>query len=105
MKTYIDHNQTINCGDLWIPKDLQNSDYLNFLEEIEEEKAKLVPKVVTWDEIRKKRNILLSESDWTTVPDSTPKPSKEAWMIYRQNLRDITNKFKNPQDVVWPDKP
>lgn len=105
MKIYIDHNQTINFEDLWIPKDLQNSDYLNFLEEVKEKKAKLVPKVVTWDEIRIKRNTLLSQSDWTTIPDATPKPSKEAWMIYRQNLRDITNKFENPQNVVWPETP
>ena len=105
MKTYIDHNDTINYENIWIPKDPSNIHYLNFLEEVKEKKAKLILKVVTWDEIRQKRNILLKDSDWTTIPDSNPKPSKEDWLKYRQSLRDITTTFKNPQDVVWPSNP
>ena len=34
MKTYIDHNDTINYENIWIPKDPSNIHYLNFLEEV-----------------------------------------------------------------------
>ncbi len=59
----------------------------------------------TWEEIRVKRDVLLKDSDWAAFPDANPKPSKEAWLTYRQTLRDIPNKFSKPEEVVWPQKP
>jgi hypothetical protein len=59
----------------------------------------------TWDSVRAKRNALLKESDWAIIPDATPKPSKEAWLNYRQALRDLPQTFSSPEEVVWPDKP
>lgn len=63
-------------------------------------------KVISWEDIRRKRNSLLSESDWTQIPD-TPldDDTREAWRLYRQELRDITMKFKLPEKVVWPVAP
>jgi hypothetical protein len=58
----------------------------------------------TWDTIKKYRNKLLSESDWTDLPNS-PVNNKPAWIRYRQTLRDITIHFKTPSEVVWPTKP
>ena len=52
---------------------------------------------------RAHRNKLLSESDWTMVPDSPV--NKIAWAEYRQALRDITDQEGFPQDVVWPVAP
>lgn len=63
------------------------------------------PREITWDEIKKIRNGKLSETDWIMLGDANPKPSKEAWLIYRQALRDITNTFSDPNSVVWPEKP
>lgn len=53
------------------------------------------------DSIRKIRNMLLAESDWTQMPDSPlSEENKQAWATYRQALRDMD--LANP---VWPQKP
>ncbi len=60
----------------------------------------------TWDSIKLRRNALLLESDWTQVPDSPLTAEvKEDWALYRQALRDLTDDFASPDDVVFPDKP
>lgn len=59
-----------------------------------------------WAGIREQRNRLLSASDWTQMADSPlSTDQKEDWLQYRQHLRDITENFDAPSDVVWPDKP
>ena len=58
-----------------------------------------------WKQIRSQRDVLLKDSDWAAFPDATPKPSKEAWLTYRQALRDIPSTFKTPEEVVWPKVP
>ena len=50
------------------------------------------------------RNQLLEKSDWTQLPD-VPIATKEAWAVYRQALRDITEQPGYPLDVVWPEPP
>lgn len=62
------------------------------------------PEPITWDTIRAQRNGLLFESDWVGLSDSNP-PNKQAWLDYRQALRDIPQNFTNPEDVIWPTKP
>ena len=107
MKTYIDHGHRINYGNLWIPKNTANRFYLAFLEEQEKGEAVLVPYVPpppTWEIIKGQRNSYLQESDWTDLPN-TPLSNKQAWLNYRQALRDIPQNFANPEDVVWPTKP
>lgn len=56
------------------------------------------------DNLRRERNKLLVESDWTQLPD-IPESTKNAWQTYRQGLRDITETYSSLDDVVWPDKP
>ena len=58
-----------------------------------------------WETIKNMRNELLAKSDWTAIPDANPKPSKEAWLTYRQALRDLPQNFSEPSEVVWPTKP
>lgn len=53
--------------------------------------------------IRKKRDQLLLESDWTQIADSPV--NKAAWAEYRQALRDISLQETFPLTVVWPSKP
>jgi predicted DNA-binding transcriptional regulator YafY len=57
------------------------------------------------EEVRNKRNALLTESDWTQVADA-PVDAK-TWATYRQALRDITThaNFPNLEDTDWPVKP
>jgi hypothetical protein len=108
MKTYIDHKETVVFENNWIPKDPNNTDYARFLQELKEGKAELVPYVPpapTWEQIRAQRDALLKDSDWSVAGDANPKPSKEAWLTYRQALRDIPTTFKTPEEVVWPKLP
>ena len=55
-------------------------------------------------ELRSQRNSLLSETDYMGNSDVTM-PTK--WKTYRQELRDITKKFKsmNDKDFKFPEKP
>lgn len=58
------------------------------------------------EEVIIKRNILLSESDWTILPDAPfTKVQKDEWKIYRQALRDITEQEGFPENVVFPEAP
>lgn len=54
--------------------------------------------------VRKTRDDLLVQSDWTQLPD-VPLADKAAWQTYRQALRDITSQPGYPFDVVWPTPP
>lgn len=57
-------------------------------------------------EIRKQRNQLLSESDWTHMSDSPLSESdKTAWAAYRQSLRDLPSAAGFPFTMSWPEKP
>ncbi len=66
--------------------------------------------------LRQYRALLLSESDWTVMPDSPLSDSKKTeWKTYRQGLRDITKTAKPKLDasgygldlssVTFPTKP
>lgn len=55
---------------------------------------------------RATRQQLLAASDWTTLADVPLSPLKKAaWAAYRQSLRDMTETFSTPDEVVWPEKP
>lgn len=58
----------------------------------------------TWSRIRDMRNEQLKSTDWVVLPDVTV-ANKNAWLLYRQQLRDITNSFPSPESVVWPTPP
>lgn len=51
----------------------------------------------------KQRNKLLQDSDWTMLPD-TP-TDKDAWAVYRQHLRDITQQQGFPIKIDWGTAP
>lgn len=56
--------------------------------------------------IRKVRNRKLTECDWTVSPDSPLSPEMQAkWRNYRQELRDITDKYSTLGSVIWPQEP
>ena len=56
-----------------------------------------------WQELRKNRNFLLLNSDWTQVSDA--KVDVEAWATYRQTLRDLPDNTDDPNKPTWPTKP
>lgn len=53
---------------------------------------------------RERRTTELKESDWTQLPD-VPLETTDAWSLYRQALRDITEQPGYPSTIVWPQKP
>ncbi len=57
-------------------------------------------------ELRSKRNIRLDECDKYMVSDfPLSEEQRQAWVIYRQVLRDLPNQEGFPTEVVWPEKP
>ena len=61
-----------------------------------------------WQGARFERNTLLTESDWTQMPDSPLSSSKKTeWATYRQALRDLpsTSSAATYEDIVWPTQP
>lgn len=59
--------------------------------------------IITWEQIRSRRNNLLALSDYTQMADWPG--DKEAWATYRQELRDLPQTYTNAADVIWPAKP
>jgi len=57
-----------------------------------------------WAEIRQHRNELLKECDWTVLPDSPVGDTINDWIIYRQELRNVTSQ-SNPFNIIWPTQP
>ena len=55
------------------------------------------------ENIRRSRNQMLSETDWTQLEDSPV--NKAVWATYRQALRDISAQEGFPWNVQWPEKP
>jgi hypothetical protein len=53
--------------------------------------------------MRGERNRLLSECDWTQLPDSNV--DKTAWAEYRQALRDAPDSWVPATVWIAPDKP
>lgn len=62
-----------------------------------------------WAQTRYKRDQLIAASDWTQMIDAPLTDSqKEAWKVYRQELRDLPDSFSTvevPGDVIWPTTP
>lgn len=60
----------------------------------------------TADEIRARRDKLLSDTDWTQTLDAPINAvTREAMRTYRQALRDVPQQDRFPTDVQWPELP
>ena len=56
--------------------------------------------------VRRDRDELLAECDWTQMPDSPLDDStKASWATYRTALRDVTEQSGFPTDITWPTAP
>jgi len=68
--------------------------------------AVVYPEVDEWAGIRSQRDYLLAQCDYVTLraySQGTAVP--ESWATYQQALRDITETYATPEEVVWPTKP
>ena len=59
--------------------------------------------IQSMEDLRTRRNQLLTESDWTQSRDVFLSNDEE-WKTYRQQLRDLP-KNTDPMNPVWPTKP
>lgn len=107
MKIYVEYGENIIFEGLVFPKNTSNRDYNRFLEELQNGEAELIPYTAllpTWNDITAKRDQLLKNSDYKVLPDANPE-TKDAWMAYRDILRNITETFSTPESVIWPIPP
>ena len=61
-----------------------------------------------FSDVRLRRNRLLQETDWIVIREREQAGSVhnfEAFMKYRQELRDIPTKYNKVSLVKWPKKP
>jgi len=57
-------------------------------------------------ELRRKRNNALRHSDWTQFSDSPlSEDKKDEWKVYRQELRDLPEKYDHPTWCNYPATP
>lgn len=65
--------------------------------------------MIDWIPIKKKRDFLLLNSDWTQLSDnSLTDQQKEQWRTYRQLLRDLPQTYSSAtskSEITWPTKP
>jgi len=56
--------------------------------------------------IREQRDTLLQMTDWTVLPDvNLDEETKQTFVDYRQQLRDITNSNNYPHTIILPTHP
>jgi len=55
--------------------------------------------------LRSKRNVLLSQTDWSQLPDSPlSEEKKQEYVVYRQALRDLPS-TATYDNLIWPTEP
>lgn len=60
-------------------------------------------KEVIAEQVRQQRDRLLAECDWRSLPDAPG--DRDAWLVYRQQLRDITQQPGFPDNITLPIPP
>ncbi|MEZ8470813.1 phage tail assembly chaperone [Vibrio splendidus] len=59
-----------------------------------------------WFSIRKKRDQLICQTDFTQLVDSPlPQELIDEFKVYRATLRNIPQSYSNPEEVIWPQMP
>lgn len=86
----------------WIDTETEKPSY----EECIDEEIKII-REIRMNTIRYERNTLLKDSDIYVIPDwphTTPE-ARQAWLDYRQTLRDLPANTTDPENPVWPEAP
>ena len=104
-KTYTVDGKTVTSIEKEIiPFAEGNKDYQEYLEWAKTNTAEAADGL-TWDNIRSKRDTILSSTDWTMTTGATVDQAQ--WAAYRQVIRDIPQTYsgKTPDEVVGPTQP
>jgi hypothetical protein len=68
--------------------------------------AEEIPESFLLERMRLERDILLTQSDWTQMPDSPLTETKQTeWKEYRQALRDFPDGWTPSDTANFPDQP
>jgi hypothetical protein len=62
-----------------------------------------IPLEWQWERLRLRRDSLLKKSDYRIVADAPW--DIQPWIEYRQALRELPKKNKDPKKIVFPDQP
>lgn len=63
-------------------------------------------RAAAWGPVRAERNALLAASDWTQIEDVPMETMvRRQWRAYRQELRDLPQRYEDPAGMIWPSKP
>ena len=81
-----------------------------YMDLTESEEAELVARAEAIDldmnDVRSRRNVMLSASDWTQIGDaSLGDHTAEEWRTYRTALKQIPQTYSRVSEVVWPEDP
>jgi len=95
-------------GQISVPLDPANRRYAEIMRQVEAGELVVEPDPGPSEEqlaagARSQRDALLSQSDWTQVPDAPV--DQQAWADYRQALRDLPQQAGFPTEITWPVKP
>ena len=59
-----------------------------------------------WGRVRDDRDKFLADTDWMVLPDvNLAEREREEVLEYRQELRDLPEKYDNPEEVKFPKPP
>lgn len=60
-----------------------------------------------WKELREERNRRIAQTDYLFTSDypHATEEVKQAWLDYRQSLRDLPANTEDPSDPTWPQEP
>jgi len=94
-------------GETWEDIHFFGSDIEKPPKELFEAKLQELIDAQPWKELREERNKRIAETDYLAIPDY-PHPTeeaKQAWLDYRQALRDLPSNTTDPENPVWPQAP
>ena len=99
-----DRNITSNCvwDEILLPEGYEKPPK----EEFEAKLQELID-AQPWNELRTERNKRIAQTDYLAIPDypHASEEAKQAWLDYRQALRDLPSNTTDPSNPVWPTPP
>jgi hypothetical protein len=109
---YVDNRNNLEITELGIYEQAI-IDYNNEIKRIEDEILAQEASRDYWVHLRFIRNDLLTQSDWTQLPDSPLSTEKQLeWIFYRNNLRNLPDNIEDPKPLAlnlnhpsWPIPP
>jgi len=94
-------------GDTWEDMYFFGSDIQNPPKEVFEAKLQELIDAQPWKELREERNKRIARTDYLATIDypHATEEVKQAWLDYRQALRDLPANTPDPSNPVWPEAP